>query len=158
MAPITFVSLLFLLCQVFCAYFGYHTHIVHCVNLERCVQKTTVTQGIESQRKLSKTKKAEAKIKQDKSEARSPTPSLLQMERQLPPGNPRNTAAALPFLLIAKGAQQVTANRVSTGLLLLLNLPPVTCGALLTTDWEVRDTDTRKRLLPARGSGVFSAV
>lgn len=30
--------------------FGYHTHIVYCVNLERRVQKKTVTQGIKTQK------------------------------------------------------------------------------------------------------------
>lgn len=55
--PITFVPLLFLLCQVLRADFGDHTHIVDRVNLEVCVQKRTVTQasassGTESPREL----------------------------------------------------------------------------------------------------------
>ena len=62
---ITFISLFFFLGQMFCPYFGNHTHIVHCVNLERCVQKETVTWGIKIQQiSNSKSKNAEAKTKQ----------------------------------------------------------------------------------------------
>lgn len=50
---------------MFCPYFGDHTDIVHRVNLERCVQKETVTWGIKiQQRSNSKSKNAEAKTKQ----------------------------------------------------------------------------------------------
>lgn len=63
---ITFVSLFLLLRQVFCAYFGYHTHVVHCVNLERRVQRKTVTRGNQnSQHMHSKSKNAEAKGKKN---------------------------------------------------------------------------------------------
>lgn len=33
---------------MFCPYFGYHTHIIYCVNLERRVQEKIVTQGIKT--------------------------------------------------------------------------------------------------------------
>lgn len=58
---------------MFCPDFGYHTHIVYCVNLEKRVQEKTVTQGIKTQkisiakaRMLKPHTKKSSKIKNEK--------------------------------------------------------------------------------------------
>lgn len=121
---ITFISLLFLLRQVFCPYFGYHTHIVYCVNLERSVQKTTMTQGIQGNSSTARLRMLQ------QSQA---NPAKLKLGPSQQPQSPPDgeTAPAWgPALPTAKGARQTA----STGFPLLLNLPPVIHGALLTTD------------------------